>query len=40
MVDEMYFDRFLAPGVTRPSSALLLDPERRAAYRRENFGVP
>jgi hypothetical protein len=39
MVDENYFDKLLAPGVIRPSTAVVLDPERRVAYRRAKFGV-
>jgi hypothetical protein len=33
MFDENYFDLKLAPGVRRPSSALVLAPEQRSAFR-------
>lgn len=36
---EDYYDRLLAPGVSRPAAAVLLDPAARAAYRAEKFGI-
>jgi len=39
MADENYFDKLLAPGVPRPSSAVILDAASRTAYRLEKFGV-
>jgi len=39
MVDENYYEKLLAPGVVRPSTAVILDPEGRVAYRRAKFGV-
>jgi hypothetical protein len=39
MHDENYFDELLAPGLTRPATAVLLTPEERAAYRKAHFGV-
>lgn len=33
MYEEDFFDEMLAPGVTRPSTAIVLSPEERAQYR-------
>lgn len=33
MFDESYFDAMLAPGVSRPSTAVMLAPAQRAAFR-------
>lgn len=35
MHDPAYYDQFLLPGLKRPDSAVLLDPEARANYRRD-----
>ena len=39
MYVEDYYDRLLAPGVTRPVAARVLDPDARAAYRAEKYGI-
>jgi hypothetical protein len=36
MEDEAYFDRLLAPGVSRPKGAVVLSPLEREKYRRQD----
>jgi hypothetical protein len=33
--DDQYFDKMLVPGVRRPATALILDPEERRRYREQ-----
>jgi hypothetical protein len=37
---EDYYDKFLAPGVSRPANAVILDSAARTAYQITHFGKP
>ncbi len=39
MADPTYYDRLLAPGITRPDRTRMLDDADRVAYRRDVFGT-
>jgi hypothetical protein len=40
MYKDDYFDAFLAPGVPRPASAVILDSAERAAYLAAHSSKP